>query len=79
MEEYTNEATNVRDDYRILKEIGFTDETVCYIINHSIRDTHQPIEYWVSVYIESFFRQKREKELRDYICKSSTEREDVTA
>ena len=47
MEEYTNEATNVRDDYRILKEIGSTDETVCYIINHSIGDTHHPIEYWV--------------------------------
>ena len=64
MEEYTNEATIVRDDYKTLKEIGFTDDTTCYIIStYRIGDTHQPIEYWVKLYIESFCCEKREKEL----------------
>ena len=68
MEEYTNEATIVRDDYKTLKEIGFTYDTTCYIIsNYRIGDTHQPIEYWVNLYIESFFCEKREKELRGCI------------
>ena len=53
---------SVADDYKTLKEIGFTDETARYIINrYIIHDNHQDLEYWVNRYIEVFFREKLEK------------------
>ena len=53
----TDEVALVKHDYEILNEIGFTENTVCYIIKHyRLRDTHQPISYWIYCYIDSYFK-----------------------
>ena len=63
-----DEVSVVKDDHEILKEMVLTENTAWYIITYyRLGDTHQPIGYWINCYIESYFKGRFEKILKDWL------------
>ena len=43
----------------ILRDIGFNDQTIEYVITHFLSSEwsdHQTLEYWITYYIEFYFK-----------------------
>ena len=56
------------EDYKTLKEIGFTDNAARYIVESYVLPppNHQDLEYWITWYTEFFFLEKLKRELHQY-------------